>query len=73
MHNAVVCLLLTFAQPDYEQWQTPYTPLPIPLLLLFTVTSYGMEYPTGQLGSSVPSQLLVHSPSFFTGRTAMRN
>jgi len=58
-YNAIARYPLTNAQPIHEQQTLP--PSHLPPVLLFSVMSYGMEYPFGQFGSAV---LAVSPPSF---------
>ena len=59
MHSAIAHHLLTDAHPIPEQRSHPPDQLtPVDIL---SMTSYGMEYPFGQLGSAV---LAVLPPSF---------
>ena len=59
MHNAIAHHPLTNAQPVPEQ--QPPSPQPTSPVCLFSMTSYGMEYPFGQFGPAVPA---VSPPSF---------
>ena len=56
---SLLTTLQTNAQPVPEQLSLPRSQFPP--VLLFSVTSYGMGYPSGQLG---PAVLAVSSPSF---------
>ena len=69
MHNAIAHRSLTDAQSVPEQWSTP--PGQLPPVYILGMTSYGLEYPFGQLGSAVPAvspPSFLCTPSLLTGR-----
>lgn len=70
MHNAIAYNPLIDVQPVSEQ--QPPTPGQ-PLQFLFSITSYGMDYPSGQLGPAVVvmnTLTFLCTPSILIGRAA---